>query len=484
MKISSRVSAVGTLSGRVLVGALFVLVAGCKDDGDSPDTEQQADADGGPRRSDGEDAGPSEDDEPTTDDKDEPTDDEEVTENDDEVTTDDARPAPNEDASAAPDSGAIDTEGETPLSGVVTPIDSPTDCDLLSKSVASNYCDMQEVCGGSSVYSSCSASTDDAWLCSCSGGVSSGSYELAGATGETACGVVRDLCMQGVSPEFDTELDCSTTYRTATTTYCQFQQSCTRSAPLGDGVTALESGSYTAYCSDAGDGSMNCSCYGSNGNRNFDVIGLTGETACEASMELCLPSEASSAPVTSDCATTYEVVSADACTLQLSCIDSFDLGDGTAELSDARGASCSRNADDELICSCSADGRTRSFELLTGADGSTGCDEALDVCETAEAPEPSGDVECDATSQTVSTSVCQSTVQCKQASTVNGVEIGVYGSVSTYCSNIEGEWSCTCASGTAAAAFNYQPAEGMDPWDACTEASAVCLDQVGVNIGG
>lgn len=489
MKISSRASAVGRLSGRVLVGALFAFVAGCADDGGDTDAEQQATSDAGPGASGQEDAAPSkdetttDDDEVTTDGDEATTDDDEVT-TDDEATTDDNTSPVSPDTTAAPDSGANETDGESTLTGTVTPLDSPTECDLITKSVSSTYCELQEVCGDTSVYSSCSASTDDSWLCSCSGGARSGSYQLAGATGETACGVVRDLCMQGVSPVFDSELDCSTSYRSATTTSCQFQQTCTQSAAVGDGVTALASANYTSYCSDQGDNSLGCTCYGPGGTHYFDVTGLTGETACEAGMELCLPREAASAPVSSDCATSYENVSEDACTLQRTCTNTVDLGEGTAQFSDAPYGSCSRNANDELTCSCSANGRTRAFELQTGADGTTGCAQALDVCETTEAIQPSGEVECDATAQTVSTSTCQSTVQCKQSSTVNGVKIGVYGTVSTYCTNIEGEWTCDCASGTSNSAFNYLPAESADPWDACTEASTVCRQQVGVQISG
>lgn len=489
MKISSRASAVGRLSGGVLVGTLFVLVAGCSDDGGNAEVEQQPNQDAGPSVSGQKDAAPSDDnattdgDETTTDD--EATDGDEATTDDgDETTTDDDKPQTNPDTTAAPDAGGTETSDEPVLSGTVTPIDSPTDCDLITKSVSSTYCELQEVCGDTSVYSSCSSSTDGSWLCSCSGGVSSGSYQLAGATEETACGVVRDLCMQGVSPDFGSELDCSTTYRSATTTSCQFQQTCAQSADLGNGVTALASASYTSYCSDLGGGYLNCTCYAPTGSHSFDVTGLTGETACEATMGLCVSSEADDAPVTKDCATTYESASADTCSLQLACVNTFDLGEGTAQTNNSPYANCSRNDNDEFVCSCSSNGRGLSFDLLTGADGTNGCEQALDVCDTNEALKPSGAIECDATAQTVSTSTCQSTLQCKQAATVNGVQIGVYSAVGTYCTNFDGEWTCSCTSNTTSSAFNYQPAEGMDPWDACTEATTACRQQVGVELGG
>lgn len=476
------------LSGRVLVGALLALVAGCADDGGKAGDEQTATKDGGSGGGGGkEDASPSKE-EPTTNGE-EPTDAEEPTEGDEattdeegvatdgaETTTDGEKPSPN--TTSAPDAGGSDTETEPELSGTVTPIGEPAECDLVSKSVSSTYCELQEACGDTSVYSSCSALTDDSWSCSCSGSAGAGSYQLSGATSDTACTTVRDLCLQGVAPVFDSEPECTTTYRSESSSSCQFQQSCTKSADLGGGVTAVSSGSYLTYCSDLGGGYLDCTCNGGNSYQYFDVTGLTAETACEATMGVCVPGGAGGAPVVSDCATSYEIVSEDSCTLQRSCTNTFDVGEGTAQASDSPYANCSRNADGVLTCSCSSRQRALSFDLQSGADGTIGCEQALDVCATSEQIEPSGDIECDASSQTVSTSSCQSTVQCTQSATTNGVKIGVYNAVSTYCTNFDGVWTCNCSSGTASAAFNYEPAEGMDSWDACTEASTVCRQRV------
>lgn len=490
MKVLSRAYLVGTLSGRALIGASFLLAASCKDDAGSADGEQRATKDGGAGDSDDDDASTggdqatTRDDESTRQDDESTTPDTEATTSDTAATTDGQNPATDSDTNSAPDSTEVDTGGEQPPSGIVTPIVSDAACDLITKSVSSTYCELQEICGDTAVYSVCNEATADSWTCSCGGGAGgSATYALSGVTGETACGVTQDLCKQGVSPEFDSEPDCSTTYRSATTTSCQFQQTCSQSASVAEGVTALSSASYTSYCSDLGDGSLSCTCTGPRGSRYFDVSDLTGETACEAGMELCLPGAADIGPVSSECTTTTETASPESCSIQLACTNTVQVGEGSAQTSDAPYSTCTLNANDELVCSCASSGRTLTFELQSGADGTAACEQSLDVCEVTEALERSGNVECDVTAQTVSTTTCQSTVQCKQSSTVNDVKIGVYGTVSTYCSNIEGEWSCDCGSGTASAAFKYQPVEGTDPWDACAEASLVCRQQVGVQIG-
>lgn len=395
-------------------------------------------------------------------------------------TTDD--PTTNEPPAPETDAGGQTEETDAAPTGTVTPIDPPADCTVTNKTISTTYCEVYETCGASSMYSYCTDGGSGTWNCSCSGGALSGSYALTGVEAETACEVTRDLCLQGVAPDFGADTDCTTSYQSSSATYCDLEQTCAQSAEVSEGVTALSSAYYTSDCSDLGDGSMSCQCSGPLGTRYFTVSGTDGTTACEASVALCSPS--ADIETTRDCITSTQSVNSGSCSMELSCENTLQLeGGATATVTDAPYASCSLT-NEKLACSCSANGRLLSFELQSGSEADTACEESLEICNVTDAIQPEGEIVCDTPSQTASTTSCSSTVQCTQPAVVNGTKIGVYGTVYTSCSNVsEGEWTCSCQSGNSSTAFNYQAPDGADPWDACTGASEACKERVNVQIG-
>jgi hypothetical protein len=391
------------------------------------------------------------------------TDDETTVERTDEPSTDE--PSTDEPPDTETDGGGASDDPDAAPPGTVTPIDPPADCTVTNKTISTTYCEVYETCGANSMYSYCTDGGSGTWNCSCSGGALSGSYALTGVEGDTACEVTRDLCLQGVAPDFGADTDCTTSYQSSSATYCDLEQTCAQSAEVREGVTALSSAYYTSDCSDLGDGSMSCQCSGPLGTRYFTVSGTDGTTACEASVALCSPS--TDVETTRDCITSTQSVNSGSCSMELSCENTLQLeGGATATVTDAPYASCSLT-NEKLAC-----------------EADTACEESLDICNVTDAIQPEGDIVCDTPAQTASTSSCSSTLQCTQPALVNGTKIGVYGTVYTSCSNLsEGEWTCSCQSGNASTAFNYQAPEGADPWDACTGASEACREQVNVQIG-
>lgn len=489
MKASHRVSSSRNWAGRALFGALLALLTACggatDDDGvdkNSSTKTKGKDEDAGAQQNSAKDESEQGDDEATTDDE-ETSDDAPA---DDKPAGDDP-PSADDTATPAGDDTSTDTEPVDPTkpSNTTDPADPNTDpaspCTLTSKTVSTTYCTTQETCNNDYMYSSCSDLGTGAWSCSCYNSVRSNAYELTGVNAESACGVARDLCLQGVTPTFEGEADCTTSYQTTSSTYCELQKQCSQKAEVKDGVTALSTAAYSSYCSGT-EGALSCQCSGPVGTRYFQVNGADGSTACDSSLELCSSSLDPAAVSETTCTTSTSSVSGDNCTIQKSCTNNISLdGGATVEVVDSPYTSCTRSTAGNLGCYCTANGRAVSFDLQSGAVGADACEESFAICDATEAIEPSGEITCERLSQTADSSICNATLQCTQSADVGGTKIGVYGSLYTYCSlTTTGEWTCSCSSGTNSTTFTY--AVGDDPWESCSAASEACRDQVEVQI--
>jgi hypothetical protein len=99
--------------------------------------------------------------------------------------------------------------------------------------------------------------------------------------------------------------------------------------------------------------------------------------------------------------------------------------------------------------------------------------------------EPTGPATCE--QQAVDTQggdQCGAFLMCVQPATVDNQSIEARGSVGLTCRRTAAgmPWSCSCASGADTARFELG-VPGAGAFEACTQATAACLEQMGMHIG-
>ncbi|HEX2734193.1 MAG TPA: hypothetical protein VHM70_21440 [Polyangiaceae bacterium] len=357
----------------------------------------------------------------------------------------------------------------------------PMDCMEGARTTSTGYCQLSLSCSNDNLSSNCTAQPDGTYACSCNSNAAYGNYVLSGVDDANACDSALELCKGGTTIQFGTDVTCQEPMLMQFTGACQLMQQCGTSAAVSDTVTAYLYDTHYASCSDDGDGRLSCSCSTNSVSRDYTLTGESLDTACQTALDLCT----GDAPPVGPSATCTPVVQSDTksdCQLQNQCESSAPVGDGSAVVvNDYQSSSCTVGADGTWSCSCSTSTRSLSFQLSDDQEVDDRCASVLGVCTGDAAPEPSGEITCETTSQTASGDYCSTQVTCTQNASVGDLEIGLLGGLSTSCQRAsDGMWNCGCSSGVVSVSYDV---EGDDGWAACTAASATCSDQVTVQIG-
>jgi hypothetical protein len=409
--------------------------------------------------------------------------------------------AGDDDAPTADDDGVADDDGLMPMPDPIPPdepgVPVPTppgpgmtpgnpgnpgepleDCQPVGQSQGTGYCDIQEQCSNGYKYSYCSQLASGNWQCSCS--ANSGSWELEVTADSAPCADVAALCEDISNPEFSDDETCNIELQSQSSDYCEKQVRCTRSAPISDTVSVVQSSYDYAYCYANGT-ELSCQCNSNNGNKSFSLADVAVAGACDVGLELC-GSDGVVEPVgEATCTLDSEGAGNGYCERRETCTETVSVGGTQVTLSGPKYARCQTDGAGVTTCSCYNNSRSYSFEFSGAPDNAATCVDAMAVCDSNEELVPEGPVECGVTSQSASTGNCNANIQCTQDATVGGVVVGLNGNIYTYCQPNGDAWSCQCQSNTDIVTVDV---ESTDAWNACTEAAAQCPDLVDVEVTG
>jgi hypothetical protein len=434
----------------------------------------------------GEDAGAEEDDDRGRGDDDAADEDDDNADDDEAPSDDDAEPEPDADDDANPsddDAEPVRPEPEPTPEPAPEPNPSPTpvtpaaeDCMPISLSTTTTSCDIREQCTNAYKYTYCSETTTGEWSCQCSDGFVG--YQLEVSANSAPCEVVAEACPDIGASALSGELSCELELQSSTVDYCETQERCSQSVELNPDISVVQSAYRYTSCYTDGAGGLTCSCSGPNGSRSFVIADATAPTACGPASALCSGSDfAVVSPET--CTVNYEYAGSGYCQRQQTCSETVAVDGVEATLTGTESGSCSTNAEGGATCSCYNSARNYSFEIDVPADDPATCLTAMSVCDSNEAPVAEGPIECTLISQSASTTSCNTSTQCTQDAVVEGLTIGLYGTMYTYCQPDGDSWLCTCSSGVSSANVTVA---AEDAWAACTDATAQCPDLVDVQV--
>lgn len=349
-------------------------------------------------------------------------------------------------------------------------------CETTSFSSSQTSCEVREECMSGYRYTFCTEQSEGDWSCQCSDSFTARDLQVSAAS--APCRDVNGVCSTLATPQATGEETCEVDTQTATSTYCEMQLNCAIATPITNDISAVLSDYRYASCSDDGDQGLSCSCSGNITTRSFTLTGTTPQEGCEPAAALC-----GGVPLRTvgeeDCTVEYEYSASNSCQRQENCERTVASGDAEAALSETKTANCSTDSDDVTTCSCSNSTRSYAFALGGDVDPIDACPSAIDVCDSTDTPEPSGPIECELATQMATSDYCSATTQCTQVAVIEGVEIELHGTVSSYCQPNGDAWYCQCTSGTASSSVTV---EADEAWDACEEVAEQCPDLVGIQI--
>jgi hypothetical protein len=357
----------------------------------------------------------------------------------------------------------------------------PEGCSDASVTTGTGYCENIQSCSNDSIYSSCKDQGNGTWSCTCSSNYFYGNYELQGVTETTACGPVLELCKGGQAtvPEFG-ELTCDAVTSSADATSCYVNQSCTRSATLSEGITALQYDQKYANCYDNGNGTLTCSCGTNTTSQQYELSSTDLASSCQAILDVCTnpPPEFAEEPA---CAEYSKTEGVNQCSIEMQCTRSANVAEGIDAVQyEYQYANCSSAAEgDSWTCNCSTTNRYLNFEMSTTEPQ---CADALALCVSTTPIEPTGEIACETSYQTLNSGSCNAQLTCTQQAEVGGTSVGMYGYLNAYCQDDgDGTFTCSCNSDTESVSFD---AEGTDGWDVCADAAKSCPERITPTVGG
>jgi len=382
--------------------------------------------------------------------------------------------------------------GGAPIGGAVVggtgavagEVPEPVGCEVQYEygSLTEGYCEVDLACDNDSVYTYCWQEGTGRWLCDCSTNYFYQSYETTVGS-EAPCGAVVELCIDAESPAFTAPEACSPIYETAGSSSCEVQRECSRTAEIGDGISAIERRSEYASCYDNGAGLLRCDCSAGDAYASYELDGDPSVDQCWRVLDICgTPAPEGEGTVT--CEPAYDYSNSDYCQVDQYCTARVPVSDGVDIVySNSEYGYCQSAADGTTNCSCSSLEGSLRFDLDGETENSAVCWAALDVCRDPAPLELSGSPTCTRAYQSAYTGGCDAQVSCSQPASVGDLELVVYGDLYTYCSTngAEGAFTCQCSSGQETVSFEV---EGADEWEVCSLAVGRCPDLVEVQYEG
>lgn len=354
-----------------------------------------------------------------------------------------------------------------------TPMESEGSCSLAVD------CDAE-----SSVRTYCYRLPSGQWDCQCAN--QENMYRLENAAGLQACALAAQLCAAK-----DLELgeeSCVHEEERSDETSCAVDIACGSPVELG---ATMEAKAWLmrfgwGRCSGPGTAkSLSCACSDGTTTSNHELVADNIESACGALADFCMSGETPVFEGEEACLPSLFSSDSDGCQRFASCGPLMPLTDDVSlGRFKQRFASCVPKAGGGSECSCSNDDSAFQFRLSTAPDDAA-CEAAIPNCDPNAEFERVGEATCEPPSvESFGDDMCQAFLSCVQNATVEDRSLAAQGTLSLICRRVEEgkPWSCSCASGPDTARFELGAA-GADASEACTQASASCVQRLGVHLG-
>src|SRR5690606_5125555 len=209
-----------------------------------------------------------------------------------------------------------------------------------------------------------------------------------------------------------------------------------------------------ANCWPKANGRYECTCLGQPLDEFHDVEAGSPTAACAVSSAYCLEGPQATDAVET-CTIDRSSSEEDSCRVwELCAVPVTSLDGATAYAHSSRSAGCDPMENEKSICHCYGNERTFSFEVPTPE---ASCEAARLACTPHSEVLPTGDVSCQATSQSTSTGSCSVDLDCLQPASVDGRLIAAQGRLTVHCSQPtpSDPWRCSCGSAETFAVFEY-----------------------------
>ena len=361
----------------------------------------------------------------------------------------------------------------------------PAGCRARTPMESADICSLAVDCDTSpSVRTHCYRLDSGLWECQCANHDSQ--YRLEDAPGIQACALAARLCSQ---KELEVgEESCEKSNEKSDTSSCSLDLACGKPIALDDTTEArawlLRPGS--VRCDHwVGSPSFNCTCSSGTKKTTYGLVADSGELACGPLADFC---SSGTAPVFGEeeqCSPLYTTADSEGCQQAANCGTRMPLADGVSLVQlKERFANCVPNSGGGSECSCSDHESSFLFELSSSPSGAS-CAAAMSNCNPNAAITAKGPPRCDAPGVDDHGDVCQSSLSCVQDATVGTRSIVAHGSLGLACRRIAPgmPWFCSCASGPKTAPGFELGAAGANGPQACTQASAACLERIGLHLG-
>jgi hypothetical protein len=326
-------------------------------------------------------------------------------------------------------------------------------------------------------------------VCSCGNGTS---FKVDEITGISTCEDYLNPCSNTDPVEFTGDFTCSVNTKYADTANCYTYENCERSVTLSSGLEAVQQVQKQVNCYDAGNGTVQCSCYDPTSNKSVNqyLSDISMSKACGVMEDVCWNGvePAPQGEVTCESVPGNSYHDENQCQEQQNCTQEATIGDQTTSLVDTTYVYCAIDTGDAMICSCQDfNGATATIDATASGDNAGLCTGLIGSCPDILAAPVSGDVSCAVTNQGSSGNYnCSADVSCEQAGQLGDIQFTKSGYLSVSCGRTgddTSDWSCGCySSGVNGNATITMPGD-VGAWDTCSNAVNECATKVDILIG-
>jgi hypothetical protein len=338
------------------------------------------------------------------------------------------------------------------------------------------------------LHPTCEQLASGRWQCACGTGFAEDDriFQTDEPTGSEACSLAGSICSWA---ELSLDLErCTDLVTSSTAEGCQAELTCERriADPFVQGASAWLIRTPSASCErQLGSKMHDCECDELGGTKRYQVSSSTTSQACEPFLNFCQdwPQPVIDGPIT--CQVIDSALTPSSCRSLESCGHTLYLAPSATvvETGWEVGWEClPGSAGPE--CTCWMPDTALTFQSV-GLSGSVPtarvCQAAASLCRDEARATPSGSPDCQATDASTSVNQCYTESTCLVPATLSGLAVTVKGKLSVRCDrvNVNGIWSCACASNKTSGAIDVV---ATDPTDACASAVPGCLELIGVSV--
>ena len=385
----------------------------------------------------------------------------------------------------SPEGGSVDhSGGEAGAAGAASALPLPPGCHPHSPMETPDLCGLSVDCDSApAVRTYCHRLDSKQWECQCANQDSM--YRLEDAAGLEACALAAGLCSDE-HPKLGAE-SCEQANADGAQNSCSVDINCSTPMELRvpSDAHAWRLRSVSARCDrEQSHQAFRCSCTVDTQAQNYRLVAENGELACVPLANFCMKGEP---PVYSNpevCVGASSLLDdgscwgGDECGPQLTLTDQVSLADLAT-----RSVSCDPNPQGGSDCMCGDEESAFQFHLSESTSAAS-CDASVPNCNPQAVIKTTGPPTCTPPPSDDWGDWCEADLSCSQQATVDDRSLVARAFLGVLCRR-DGAgmpWRCSCASGPKTSQVPLGAPDANGP-QACSQASTVCLQSLGLFIG-